>query len=307
MTSGRRGFVLATVLFAMVLLAALASRGFFAALQEMRAGRNTQGALRARSAAEAALSYAVARWDPRLLDALSIGAVVAAATPPLAGISVSATVRRLADHLFLVQSTAAAPGGAMASVATVIRLSLPETAPAASRVRLIGPGLAGFSSGLDQSPPGWNCAATNDTVSDAIVQAGAPDSSFFRFGAMNWPALTTWVGAVPPGGDTLGVRYEPGDATLAGGRTLGLLVVEGDLTLSAGAQHAGLVLVRGTLRLDGAGGVIFGSVVASQVIATNGYTASQPAVRYSVCAVELAGRSRALPVSLQGLRASGFF
>ena len=78
----------------------------------MRAGNNVQGAVRARGAAEAAVWYAVAWWDPRVLDALAIGAVFAAPTPPLAGVSVSASVRRLADHLFLVKSTAAAHGGA---------------------------------------------------------------------------------------------------------------------------------------------------------------------------------------------------
>jgi formylmethanofuran dehydrogenase subunit C len=124
---------------------------------------------------------------------------------------------------------------------------------------------------------------------------------------MNWAALAAWAGAVPTGGDSLGLRYEPGDATLAGGRTMGLLVVEGDLTLSSGARHTGLVLVRGTLRLDGAGGTVIGAVVASQIVAVNGYTVSQPAVSYSACAVDLAGRSRALPVSLQGLRATAFF
>lgn len=305
--SGRRGFVLAVVLFAIVLLAALTAGGFFAALQEVRAGGNAQGAVRARGAAEAALWSAVAQWDPTQLDALVIGDVAALAPAPQPGMSVTAAVKRLGERLFLIQSGAVAPGGASATVMTVVRLWLPETAPAAVRARLVGPGLAGFSTGVDQAPAGWNCPAATDTVPALVLQPSAPDASFFSFGAMNWASLAAWLRAVPPGGDSLPVRYEPGDATLAGSTSLGLLVVEGDLTLRSGARHTGLVLVRGTMRLDGAGGTVTGAVVASQVVAINGYTVTQPAVSYSGCAVIRAAGSRALPVSLQGLRTSGFF
>jgi len=90
----RRGFVLAAVLFALVLLAALTSAGFFAALQEHRAGANAEGLLRAESAADAAVSDVIAGWNPALMDSLPVGASMPIALPAPPGVSVTAEARR---------------------------------------------------------------------------------------------------------------------------------------------------------------------------------------------------------------------
>ena len=55
-----------------------------------------------------------------------------------------------------------------------------------------------------------------------------------------------------PCGGRLPLRAADGDLTMDGGVGQGVLVVDGDLTLTSGARYYGLVLVRGTLRLEGA-------------------------------------------------------
>ena len=72
----RRGFVLVAVLFALVLLTALASGGFFEALQELRIGRNVAQDVSLQAAAESGIAAALAAWDPRMNSALGAAGVM---------------------------------------------------------------------------------------------------------------------------------------------------------------------------------------------------------------------------------------
>jgi hypothetical protein len=135
--SGARGFALAVILFALVLIGALLAGVFFAARQEMRAGENVQSAQRAFDAAEAGLHAVVAQWDSGTYDVLAPGRSaefagrLAGATGSYAG-----TVLRLNSQLFLVRSTGRDAGGlARRSLAGLVRFA--PAAAALSRASAI--------------------------------------------------------------------------------------------------------------------------------------------------------------------------
>jgi len=75
-----------------------------------------------------------------------------------------------------------------------------------------------------------------------------------------------------------------GDLTLVGGTGQGILLVAGDLVVDGGFTFYGAVLVRGSLTMQGAGGVLRGGVWASSAsLEPSG--AGTADVAYSACAV----------------------
>lgn len=298
----RRGFVLAAVLFALVLLAALTATGFFSALQELRAGANAAALVRASSSASTAILDAIAGWNPAELDSLSIGTRTAVSVTPLAGTTVRLDARRLSASLFMLTATASA-GGLDRTVSALARLRGLELGTlSAVRSRHVDVSILPRISGVNQAPAGWNCSSAGDTIASVTIQSGASDSTFLQFGDRDWAALLAWIARVPAGGDSLKARYWRGNLVMAGGHEAGLLVIEGDLVLDGGATIAGVVVVRGRLVLRGAGGVVSGAVVASQIIADASFTPSGLVVMYSSCAAEAAAISRAWPEWLPGAR-----
>ncbi len=296
----RRGFVLVAVLFALVLLAALTAAGFFAALQERRAGANAAALLRTQTAASSALSEILVGWNPALMDSLHPGAVMTSLVTPSPGATVQVEVRRLNRALFLLRAVATDSSAARALM-TVARLrGLDFDQRAAARVRSLDPTLIARIDGVDRAPPGWTCPATTDTIVTVIQQSGASDSVFLRFGNRSWADVLAWVARVPRGGDSLISQHWPGNLALSASRLTGLVVVEGDLTLDGGSEVTGLVLIRGSLILRGTGGTIHGAVVASQLVTASGYSSTQPAVVFSSCAVGAAALGRAWPMVLRG-------
>ena len=301
MTSQRRGFILVAVVFALVLLAALVAGGFFATLQDLRAGRNASAQLRDRLAAKAAIASLIGGWDPRVMNALAVGSSLSSTPSALAGTSVALATSRLSGRLFLVRASATDSSGVTQSLETIARLRTIELLPlAAVRARFVDPALALAFSGVDQNPSGWNCAAVTDTIPPLIAQPGASDSSFFQFGSWSWAQILSWIGSIPAGGDSIPVTYSPGDLAISGSQLLGLAVVDGNLTLGGGAELDGVALVRGALRFDTGGGLIRGAVVASQVITVSGFTTALPVVSYSSCGLLAAILSRAVPGVLPG-------
>jgi hypothetical protein len=162
-------------------------------------------------------------------------------------------------------------------------------------------------SGIDRDPPGWRCAAIGDTIAPLIVQQGASDSAFLHFGGRDWGAMAAWAAAVPPGGDSLIIQHWRGNLSLTGTKMTGMLIVDGDLTLDAGAEVTGIALVRGALILRGTGGTIHGALVASQLVASAGFTPSVPVAQYSSCAIESARVGRAFPEVLPGAAPARIF
>ena len=296
----RRGFALAAVLFALTILATVAATGLFGALGDLRTAQGQRDRLRVRAAAQSAMAQVLAAWDPRVYNVLAAGDDIAAPVTPPPGVTVVAGARRLNEALFLVHAESQAS-------AARIRMTLPvqldgiETTPAALRARSVDLSLMPWIDGVDRAVPGWICPPSSDTVPAALLQPTLPDSMFFRFGRRSWSQVASWADSVPAGGDSLPVQHSRGDLTISGGRGLGVLLVDGDLVVQDGAELAGLVLVRGTLRFEGLGGRITGAAVASQVVAGVGFAPSAPVAVYSSCAVVRAALSRALPGPIFGI------
>ena len=296
----RRGFILVAVLFALVLLTALASGGFFEALQEMRIGRNVAAEVVLRSAAESGIAAALASWDPRASGALPVGGAVQLPGAAPSAITGAVEVRRLTERLLLVRSSASDIQGTTRVALMVARLAAPELAAAAVRARVADAATLARADGIDRNPTGWGCPPAADTVRGLVLEPGASDSAFFRFGPMDWASLVAWAQAVPQGGDSLAVVYHSGDTALAGVHWTGTLVVDGDLVLRSGAEVVGLVIVRGALRIAAGGAAVRGAVVASQVVVDQSVNQQQVTLGYSSCSASRAALSRALPVPLPG-------
>ncbi|MFI5206899.1 MAG: hypothetical protein ACHQX4_02675 [Gemmatimonadales bacterium] len=302
-----RGFVLIAVLFALVVLTALASGGFFEALQEMRIGRNASLDLVLQSAAESGIAAALAGWDPRASGALEPGAVLTLPGSLPAGLTGGVEARRLNDRLLLLRSEASDGLGTMRTVELIARLTGPELTRSAVRARSVDAVTLGRADGSDRNPSSWSCPNASGAAPGVVLEPGASDSSFFRFGSMDWEALVTWAKSVPAGGDSLQVVYQAGDTTLTGGHRVGTLVVDGDLVLRSGVEVVGLLIVRRALRIDGGGATVIGSVVASQVVVDQSVAPQEIALGYSSCSAGRAALSRALPAPLSGVPVWGVY
>jgi hypothetical protein len=129
MRSSERGTALPLVLFALVVIAALAGGGFAAALLEQRIGRNALFAMQAEGAAEAGVGAVLAGWDDHSLSLLSPGDSVTLPGVPLPGGGrYTPAVMRLNRELFLLRVEGArhdAEGGMLARrrLGLLVRLS----------------------------------------------------------------------------------------------------------------------------------------------------------------------------------------
>jgi hypothetical protein len=302
-----RGFVLVGVLFALVLLAALASGACFEALQEMRIGRNAAEDLALRTAAESGIAAALAEWDPRETDGLGVGAVLRLPGAGAAGFTGGVEARRLSDRLILLRSGVTDAQGATRVVELIARLAGPEFARAAVRARSADAVALARADGIDRNPAPWSCPAVFDTAPGVILEPGASDSSFFRFGSMDWAGLAAWARAVPIGGDSLPVVYQAAGTTLEGGRWTGTLIVDGDLVLRGGVELVGIAIVHGALRIEAGGAAVLGSVIASQVIVDQAVAPQHLTLGYSSCSVVRAALSRVAPTPLPGVPVWGVY
>ncbi len=157
-----RGFALAVAVFALALIAALLAGVFFAAVQEVRMGRNALGAERAFAAAEAGLATLIGSWDPAHYNQMAPGRTAGfTGLLPARSASYSGAVTRLGETLFLVRATGTdAAGGSRRSVAGVVQLAPPDVALRAALAVSDQAHVGGASlvSGVDSAPAGWNCA-----------------------------------------------------------------------------------------------------------------------------------------------------
>jgi len=290
----RRGFALALVLFALLLLSALSAAALFAALQESRIGRGAAGSARASWAAERAVVRTVAAWDAAAYDSLTPGTALRPDAPGDSLLDVE--VRRLSAGLFLVRALARDPGsGAERRFALIVRADVPQLgAAAAVRARSVAADVASGVSGADVAPDGWTCCGAGAGALAVDLQPAAPDSLLFSFGSWSWQRVVDWAAgaAASSGGDSIEVSYAPAPLTLTGARFLGLLVVDGDLVLRGGAEIVGLALVKGRLVLGGGAGVGGGGGGGSVELAP-GTPPGSAAVAFSRCAVEAALLARA--------------
>ena len=325
---GRQGFAVATAVFALVVVGALAIGTLFAATHELRGGSDAIHQARALMAAELGLESTIAAWQREWNGALARGYGRSWTQSTAEGAGLTVTVARLADELFLITSEARA-GPARRQVGKIVRLDVGDPTALAALLTT-GPldvSESGGVDGADRSPALWDCPAPGPAVP---ATAALDTSAVLRFGHFDWGALVQaansrvggWVIGVAPraGGEECDtaqplnwgephkasgsacnayypVIHAPSDLVVDGGRGQGLMVVDGNLTVRGGFEFFGAVLVRGAL-LGGPGGA---RVTGSVAIAGEGATASTLegiTIDFSRCAARKALLGLATPVPI---------
>jgi hypothetical protein len=323
-----RGFAVATALFTIVVIGALAMGTLFAATHEMRAGTEALHQTRAIMAAELGVEQAIVGWSREWNGALARGHG-RSWTATTDGARLVIGVTRLADDLFLVTSESRA-GPARRRVARAVRLDVRDPPLLAALVATSGVDTTGATAvdGSDHAPSAWDCPPPSATSFPAI--AVTDTASTLRFGHFDWAALVsvahtsltvraTGVAprasdeecdtAVPEnwgepnrlnGGPCTGyypVIHAPSDLVIDGGRGQGVLIVEGNLTIQSAFEFTGVVLVRGAV-IGGPGG---GRITGTMSVAGQGATASSLqgiAIEFSRCAARKALLGIAMPKAL---------
>ena len=290
----RPGFAVATAMFALVVVGALAIGTLLAATTELRAGSGAIHQARAIMAAELGLEQAIAQWSRGWNGAFArgYGRHWTFSTPE--GADVTGSLTRLADDLYLITSEARA-GPARRQVARVVRLDAedPSLHAALGTTHPVDVSASAGIDGADHAPMHWDCPAPG---APAPAVAVLDSTTLSHFGHFDWAALSAVAnsrvnlrvtGAAPRftdeecdtdhplnwgephkwnGGACTSyypVIYAPSDLVVDGGRGEGVLVVDGDLTLQAGFEFFGAVLVRGALYAGAGGARITGAVVVA--------------------------------------------
>ncbi|HEX9755628.1 MAG TPA: hypothetical protein VGA42_07955 [Gemmatimonadales bacterium] len=85
----------------------------------------------------------------------------------------------------------------------------------------------------------------------------------------------------------------------AGNRGQGIMLVDGDLELVGGFEWAGLIIVRGQMKITGTGNKIYGAILTESAdLNTAGAVSGNIEVHYSACAIEKAVQGAAAPLPL---------
>ncbi|MDP3775540.1 MAG: hypothetical protein Q8Q85_14870 [Gemmatimonadales bacterium] len=324
--SDERGFALVAAVFGLVIIAALVTGAFFAARQEMSVGRSSQGFQRAFGAAEAGLNNTIVQWNTGSWNGLAVGdsASVSGTLPGNTG-SYAGAVRRLNNELFVIRSVGQDPTGStqrtLAALARLLLIQMNFQASLSTRgsLKLGGSSLI---DGRNSSPAGWTCPTASDTLPgvmtnntglietagctptagnysciignpDVIADPTITDSTFFKFGDVDWLELVAMATKVYPTGNIgpLNDIGPVGDATtcntailsnwgepgvsptgtilVAGCRNyFPIIYVNGDLKLTGG-RGQGILLVERNLEVQG-GFEFYGPVIVRGVFSTSG-------------------------------------
>jgi len=157
------------------------------------------------------------------------------------------------------------------------------------------------------------------------VDSTMTDSTFFKYGTLNWNDLTAMAGITLPGGNyspapsgtattcNQGILTNWGDpyhpATVAGcsnyypiihitgnfkgtqGYGQGVLMVDGDLQVTGNFEFYGPVIVRGSFSTAGNGNHFYGGVMAADVDLSQNSVLGNAVITYSSCVVANALRA----------------
>lgn len=322
---GREGFAVATALFTLVVMGALAIGTLYAATHELRGGTDAIYQARAVMAADLGVEQTIAAWSREWNGALGRGYGRSWTYSTVEGARITVDLTRLADDLFLITSEARA-GPARRQVARVVRLDVddPLLQAALLATAMIDSTTSSGVDGSDHPPAQWDCPAPGPPLPTIVI---TDTTSALRLGQFDWPALiglahsrvtVRVTGAAPRvsdeecdtaapenwgepnrwmGGPCTGyypVIHAASDLVIDGGRGQGVLVVDGNLTIQGGAEFSGVVLVRGAV-LDGPGG---GRISGALAIAGQGATLSSLdgiSIDFSRCAARKALLDIAMP------------
>ncbi|HSM35006.1 MAG TPA: pilus assembly PilX N-terminal domain-containing protein [Longimicrobiales bacterium] len=180
-----RGFALAGAVFALVIVGALVTAGFFAVSQETRIGYSTQYAADAFFAAERGLNELVGSMpmsfydDNVAVDAIVKPAAYQAVQVVSDGVETeySVSVRGLGDRLYYVESTGRVTGGgryggASRRTAMVVRTVDLDFGAEQALMTYGGVNFQGAAevSGLDDDPSGWTGCAVGTDVPGVLAK-----------------------------------------------------------------------------------------------------------------------------------------
>jgi hypothetical protein len=226
---GERGFALAVSIFALVIIAALITGVFFAARQEMKIGENSESSLRAFSAANAGLDYAIANWNTSVWNQLATDSTATfSGTLPSGSGSFTGTVERMNPQLFFLRVTgqdkyglASRTLGDLARL-LIMQMTMKGAITTEGQLKIGG---SSFIDGVDTNPTGWACDPATDTVPGIATRdssqidlsgctnyscvEGSPkvasdstitDTTFSQFGDLNWNDLVSMATKVYPSG-----------------------------------------------------------------------------------------------------------
>jgi hypothetical protein len=361
----RRGFALAIALIAIVVIGALIAGVFFASTQEYRIGRNTLIQTRALTSAEFGLNYVLRPGELANSGALTqpVGGAPLIRTYSPDGASIDTLrITRLNTNSFLVVSEGTAGSAGSGAVARrriggliVINPLVVNALGALTTRGTTQIGGSSFIDGNDNNPPGWGCpppgppmpGIATPSLSDITTSgcndldcvsgdpkvlstpAAAEDSTYFKFGDLDWAQITAMASKIFPGNPTLTgigptlngdgscktmdntnwgdplklttcgnyypVIYAPGDLKILTGRGQGILLVEGDLEVQGGFQFFGPVIVKGRLRTAGTGGHFNGGVLAANVDLDQNTVLGNAVISYSSCVLRQATSSLSIP------------
>jgi hypothetical protein len=321
----RRGFAMATAVFTLVVVGALAIGTLFAATHELRSGTNGIHQARAVTAAELGLEQTIAVWNRSWNGAFARGFGRSWSLATAEGAHLTVRLTRLTDELFLVSSDARA-GPARRHIARVVRLQTgdPVLIGALTSLAVLESDAGGSVDGADRVPAGWDCPPPGPPIAPFAISDSV---TLLRFGQFDWTVLAEAatahltpgiVGPAPRATDEecdtavpenwgepiksnggactsyYAIVHVSGDLIVDGGRGQGLLIVDGDLTLRGGFEFFGVVLVRGALHAGVGGARITGAVA----LAARYQTASSLgviAIDFSRCAARKALLGLALP------------
>lgn len=228
----RRGVALVIVILGLLVVGAIISGVFVAAVLEHRTGQNARPMEQAFAAAEHGLTETMANWNVGAWNLLAAeeSLPVSGASPAGTG-TYAGSVRRLSNELFLVDLTGvSARGGARQRLAEFVKLRTP-TMDIQAVLTTRGPSRIGGNAaidGTDRQPAGWGacppvdpptagiripnagdltflggCAGASCITGNPKVDADPTisDATFFTYGDADWAALTTLASKQLPGGN----------------------------------------------------------------------------------------------------------
>lgn len=362
-TGNRSGFALAIALIAIVVIGAIIAGVFFASTQEYRIGRNTLLQTRAMTAAEYGLQHVM---RPGLFAGTTTMQNPVGGNPEIRTFTVGGSVdtlrlTRLNTNTFWVVSEGSAglSGSSAAArrrvgaaiIITPLNINVLGALTTRGATRIGG---SSFINGNDVNPVGWGCPAAGPALpgiaipdDDLITTSGcsgltcvqgdpkvdenpaaAEDSTYFKFGDIEWAELVAMAHKAIPAGATLTgigptlsgttcntgdiknwgdpdklttcgnyypIIYAAGNLSITTGKGQGILLVEGDLMVQGGFQFFGPVIVRGRLRTEGTGGHFNGGVLAANVELDQNTILGNAVISYSSCVLRMATQSIVTP------------
>lgn len=333
----RSGFVLPTVLLAMLLIATLAATLQAAVWRATRNARIGFAGERALLGADAAISTHLANWDARAFASLPIGAQSTFTPSMPSSLAATVTVVRTGVDRAMIEAIATSTNNGVSRTVerrvsrmlTVRNPPLPLSAP----LTILGSATFAYAatvSSIDETPPGWTSECLGSDSVDAPTSAASVATLRAQFDA-NWSKwlslahrtddpttvsspvpIVTAVACAPATGEPhrgtgsvaactneWGARaFNAPMIVTTASRHQGILMVDGDLTLNADLDVFGLLMVRGAIDATAGRLLVHGAALVRDETGHGSRFGFASRVRYSRCALRRAYSATGAPAAV---------